>query len=185
MFSFLEISTGPVFVGGVVEHGSATPFLFKFFSFIELVFIIFFNFFLFLELISFFGIIVTFSNSASIIFKVDSFISFIIGFKFSPIYLYKIQIKLVAEVLTCGFVFPAINLQKLMISFMGKLFISLSSINLLKKMEYSHKILGLFFLVIFDIKFDIMEQESIIDSSIAVLINSMKFSFNLISAIFS
>ena len=72
-----------------------------------------------------------------------------------------------------------------MISFMGKLFISLSSIKLLKKVEYSHKILGLFFLVIFDIKFDIMEQESIIDSSIAVLINSMKFSFNLISAIFS
>ena len=70
-------------------------------------------------------------------------------------------------------------------SFIGKSLISFSSINLLNNIEYSLNIFWFFFFDIFEIKFDMIEPGSIIDSSIAVFINSIKLSFNLMSAIFS
>ena len=175
LVNFLEISTGPT-------NSNSTlclffiPSKFSDFSF-------FFTFFFFFD--SFFSITVTFSSSASIIFKVDSLISFINTFTSSPTYLYMTQIKFVADVLTCGLEFPAIYLQKLIISFIGKSFTSKSSTILLKSIEYSFNILTLFFFRILEIKFDINELRSIIDSSMLVFINSTILSFSLISAIFS
>ena len=68
---------------------------------------------------------------------------------------------------------------------MGRSLTSKSSTILLKSIEYSFSIFTLFFLRIFEIKLDIIEERSIIDSSMLVLINSTTLSFSLMSAIFS
>ena len=68
---------------------------------------------------------------------------------------------------------------------MGRSLTSKSSTILLKSIEYSFSIFTLFFLRIFEIKLDIIEERSIIDSSMLVLINSTTLSFSFMSAIFS
>ena len=55
----------------------------------------------------------------------------------------------------------------------------------MNKLEYSFNILGFFFFDIFEIKLFIIEFKSITYSSNAVIISSIKLSFNFISVIFS
>ena len=101
LVNFFEISTGAI--------SSKSPLSFFFVSSKFPDFSFFFPFFFLV--CSFFSITTTFSSSASIIFNVDSFMSLINIFTSSPTYLYITQIRLVADVLTCGFELPAIYLQ--------------------------------------------------------------------------
>ena len=132
---------------------------------------------------SFGSITVTLSNSASINFKVDSFISLVKVFTSFPKYLYKIHKRLIADVLTCGFELLANTLQKSIISLLGKSFTSYSSTIFPKKVEYSINNFELFFFEILLIICFRMLLGSI--NSKLLLINSIKLSFNLMSANFS
>ena len=139
--------------------------------------------FFFLLEVSLGSITLTLSNSASINFNVDSFISLVKVLTSLPKYLYKIHNKLIAEVLTCGFELLANTLQKSIISLFGKSFTSYSSTTFPKKVAYSINNLALFFLEIFVIICFNIFVGSIISK--LVLINSIILSFNLISDNFS
>ena len=100
-----------------------------------------------------------------------------------PKYLYNIHRRLIAAVLTCGFELFAITLQKSIISLFGKSLTSYSSTIFPKNVEYSINNLALFFLDIFPIICFKILFGSIISK--LLLINSIKLSFNFISANFS
>ena len=139
--------------------------------------------FFFLPADSFGSMTLTLSNSASINFKVDSFISLVKVFTSFPKYLYKIQRRLIADVLTWGFELFAKILQNSIISLFGKSLTSYSSTTLPKNVEYSINNFALFFFdILFIICFNILLGSII---SKLLLINSIKLSFNLISANFS
>ena len=132
---------------------------------------------------SFGSITLTLSNSASINFKVDSFMSLVNVFTSFPKYLYNIHKRLIAAVLTCGLELFAITLQKSIISLFGKSLTSYSSTTLPRNVEYSINNLALFFLDILPIICFKILLGSIISKQL--LINSTILSFNFISANFS
>ena len=125
----------------------------------------------------------TLSNSASINFNVDSFISLVNVFTSLPKYLYKIHKRLIAAVLTWGFELFANTLQNSIISLFGKSLTSYSSTIFPRNVAYSINNFALFFFEILpNICFNIVLGSII---SKLLLTNSIKLSFNLISAIFS
>ena len=140
--------------------------------------------FFFLELFGSFGLItVTFANSASINFNVDSLISLINILISSPMYLYKIHKNCVALFLTPWLLLFAINLQKSAASFIGNSVMSYSSKIFWKNVENSVSNFVLFFFISLEMIVFITVSASKV--SIIELIRFVIDSFSLMSENFS